>query len=88
MCNALYVPNLACNLFSVRATTAKGNAVKFGETKCWIRSRKSILLGMGHLETNTTISTVEQPLRIKLQMHLNVRQEAQKLTSGINVWDI
>ena len=29
MC-VLYVPRLACNLFSVRAAAAKGNTVKFG----------------------------------------------------------
>ena len=34
MRNALYIPDLACNLFSVRAATAKGNTVKFGNTRC------------------------------------------------------
>ena len=29
MCNALYVPKLTCNLFSVRATVTRGNTVKF-----------------------------------------------------------
>ena len=32
--NVLYVPKLACNLFSMRAAAAKGNTVKFGNTSC------------------------------------------------------
>ena len=49
MHNVLYVPKLACNLFSVRAAAAKGNTVKFGNTNCWIRDRNEKLLGMGPL---------------------------------------
>ena len=44
MCNALYVPKLACNLFSVRAAITKGKTVKFGNTRC--RDRNGRLLGM------------------------------------------
>ena len=47
MNSVLYVPKLACNLFSVRAAASKGNVVKFGPTKCWIRRRDGKLLGMG-----------------------------------------
>ena len=36
----LYVPKLTCNLFSVRAATARGNNVKFGKFRCWIKDRK------------------------------------------------
>ena len=46
MDNALYVPKLACNLFSVRAAATKGNSVKFGNSKCWIHGRNGKLLGM------------------------------------------
>ena len=49
MYNALYVPKLACNLFSVRAAATMGNSVKFGNSKCWIRDRNGKLLGMGSL---------------------------------------
>ena len=49
MYNVLYVPDLACNLFSVRAGTQRGNFVKFGRTKCWIRGQSGSLLGMGSL---------------------------------------
>ncbi len=45
----LYVPKLACNLLSVRATAAKGNTVKFGRSKCWIRDGNGKLRGMGSL---------------------------------------
>ncbi len=41
------VPSMACNLFSVRAAAQKGNFVKFGRSKCWIRSKAGSLLGMG-----------------------------------------
>ena len=43
----LYIPKLACNLFSVRATTGKGNLVKFSPSRCWIRDTNGKLLGMG-----------------------------------------
>ena len=49
MYNALYVPELACNLFSVRAAAIKGNTVEFGDTRCWIYDRDGKLLGMGSL---------------------------------------
>ena len=47
--HVLYVPRLACNLFSVRAAAAKGNTVKFGIGKCWIRDGDGKLKGMGTL---------------------------------------
>ena len=34
MRNALYVPKVACNLFSMRAAGSKGNVVMFGKKKC------------------------------------------------------
>ena len=47
MHHVLYVPKLASNLFSVRAAAEKGNMVKFGHTRCWIRDVKGKLCGMG-----------------------------------------
>ena len=47
--NVLYVPKLACNLFSVRAAASKGNVIKFGHSRCWIRGRAGKLYGMGSL---------------------------------------
>ena len=43
----LYVPKLACNLFSVRAAASKGNTVKFGMSSCWIRDAEGKLRGKG-----------------------------------------
>ena len=40
---------LTCNLFSVRAAAAKGNVVKFGHSRCWIRDSNGKLCGMGSL---------------------------------------
>ena len=47
MYKVLYVPQLACNLFSVRAAATKGNFIKFGHTRCWIRNYSRKLCGMG-----------------------------------------
>ena len=49
MHDVLYVPKLTCNLFSVRAAAQKGNFIKFGHSKCWIRNQKGKLCGMGSL---------------------------------------
>ena len=47
--NVLYVPDLKCNLFSIRAAVANGNVVKFGGDKCWLRDANCVLRGMGTL---------------------------------------
>ena len=47
MYKVLYVPQLICNLFSVRAASSKGNFVKFGHSRCWIRDSNGKLTGMG-----------------------------------------
>ena len=39
MHEVLYVPELTCNLFSVRAAAVRGNTVNFGFDKCWIRGK-------------------------------------------------
>lgn len=51
MYNVLYVPRLACNLFSVRTAADKGNVIKFGRSKRWIH-RAGKLYGMGSLVDN------------------------------------
>ena len=67
MHKVLYVPKLACNLFSVRAAAQQGNLVKFGFSKCWIRNREGGLLGMGslngslyHLDCEPILPVAEQ----------------------------
>ena len=47
--DVLYVPKLTCNLFSVRAAVAKGNAVEFGPNNCCIWDENGKLHGMGSL---------------------------------------
>ena len=42
----LYEPDLACNLFSVRAAASNE---KFGRTRCWIQDSKGSLCGTGSL---------------------------------------
>ena len=45
----LYVSELACNLFSVRAAPTKGTHVKFGQSHCWIEDANGKLCGMGSI---------------------------------------
>ncbi len=47
MYGVLCVPKSACNLFSVKAATATGNTVNFGQGKCWIRDKHGDLRGVG-----------------------------------------
>ena len=47
--NVLYVSDLKCNLFSIRAAVANGNLVKFRGDKCWLRDANGVLRGMGTL---------------------------------------
>ena len=47
--NVLYVPKLACNLFSVRAAASKSKSVKFSDDKCWIYNRAGNVCGTGSL---------------------------------------
>ena len=49
MYKVLYLPQLTCNLFSVRAAASKGNFIKFGHSRCWIRDSDGKLSGMGTL---------------------------------------
>ena len=43
VCQVLYVPKLAYNLFSVRAAAAKENSIKFRDSRSWIRDRNGKL---------------------------------------------
>ena len=55
MYKVLYVPQLARNLFSVRAAASKGNLIKFGHTHCWIRDSDGKLNGMGTVVDNLIV---------------------------------
>ena len=45
----LYVPKLACNLFSVRAVTQKGHIVQFGQNCCWVKNSRGTVIARGSL---------------------------------------
>jgi len=49
MGGVLYVPKLACSLFSVRAVTQKGQIVQFGENYCWIKNSRGKVIAKGKL---------------------------------------
>ncbi len=52
MTKVLYVPKLAANLFSARATAMKGKVVQFGHTLCWIKDSQGKLVARGRLVGN------------------------------------
>ncbi len=78
MYRVLYVPKLSCNLFSVRAAADRGNVVKFGKTRCWIRNRSGNLMGMGSLEDKLYCLDCEPALE-----HASV---ANSLNDNMNIW--
>jgi len=45
----LYVSNLACNLFSVRAVTQKRHIVQFGQNCCWIKNSRGTVIERGSI---------------------------------------
>ena len=78
----LYVPELACNLFSVRAAAAKGNQVKFGCSQCWILDPNGRLCGIGSMisklyRLNCELASTEHDIR-----------EHAALASGNNDMDL
>ena len=75
----LYVPKLACNLFSVRAAASRGNVVKFGQSKCWIRDRDGKLRGMGSL-TDKVYQLNCKPLTTEQA------SPALEERNGVNLW--
>lgn len=78
MYKVLYVPQLSCNLFSVRAAASKGNLVKFGRSRCWIRDRDKKLCGMGTLENQM----------YKLDCKVTKPEEAASATTAIKENDL
>ena len=93
MYNALYVPKLACNLFSVRAAATKENTVKFGNNSCWIRDRNGKLLGMGslvdklyYLEEHAAITSGYQADLWHQQLgHLNEHQLKEMVVHNLQI---
>ena len=77
MHNVLYVPKLGCNLFTVRATAAKGNTMNFGNTSRWIRDRNGKLLGMGSLADKLYYLDCETITQEHLPRHQDLKLETK-----------
>ena len=82
--NVLYVPQLACNLFSVRAAASKSNTVKFG--RCWIRNNDGELLGMGSLADK--LYQLDCEPATYWSMHKWCINKPAMWICGISGWDI
>ena len=55
MYDVLHVPKLACNLFSVRAATKRGNQIKFGQRNAGFETEMGNCMEWGHwLESSTS----------------------------------
>ena len=78
MYGVLHVPKLACNLFSVRAATKRGNQIKFGQEKCWIRDRNGQLYGMGTL--------VGKLYQLECEVRCSVGEQASVVIENHDLW--
>eukprot|EP00795_Rhopilema_esculentum_P005567 gene5567-biopygen555 len=83
MDNVLYVPKLACNLFSVRAVTQKGLIVQFGHTCCWIKDSDGKAVGKGRLVKRMYVLSCETD--ITAAYHQSERMENSN-PSTMDVW--
>ena len=78
MHDVLYVPKLACNLFSVRAATKRGNQVRFGQQRCWIRDTSGQLYGMGTL--------VERLYQLDCEVRYPVGEHVSAAIESSDLW--
>ena len=65
LCNVLFVPKLACNLFSVSTVVAKGYVVQFDKNDCHIYNKKNEIIGQGKLMGSFIICVVS-PVKVRL----------------------
>ena len=78
MYDVLYVLKLACNLFSVRAATKRGNQIKFSQERCWIRGCNGQLFGMGTL--------VEKLYQLDYEVKCSVTKQASAAIENNDLW--
>ena len=78
MYDVLYVSKLACNLFSVRAATRRGNQIKFGQERCWIRDSSRQLHGMGTL--------VEKLYQLDCEVRYPVGEQVSAAIESGDLW--
>ena len=62
MYGVLYVPDLTCNLSSVRAATQKGNEVTFSDSECHIQDQdyKLLLSRIGLLDAFFSVQIINE----------------------------
>ena len=53
--SVLYVPDLSCNLFSVRDITDKGNRMMFDDITCSVITRGDVVIASGHKPGNLNV---------------------------------
>jgi hypothetical protein len=85
MSSVLYVPKLACNLFSVRAVTQKGLVVQFGHSCCWIKDSAGRVVGKGKLINRMYQLNCETEVH---QVSIADEHQAEKdvTSSRMNLW--
>ena len=53
--SVLFVPDLSCNLFSVRSITDKGNRMLFDDVMCSIIAKDDVVVASGHKRGNLSV---------------------------------
>jgi len=81
--HVLYVPELTCNLFSVRAAVQKGNHIRFGKSRCWILDSSGKLCGTGSLIDKL----YRLDCKLSSELHSTGETAAMTTTSNeMNLW--
>ena len=80
MTKVLYVPKLAANLFSARATAMKGKVVQFGHTLCWIKDSQGKLVARSRLVGNM------YRLDCRVERQENQASVAERSSDKLNLW--
>lgn len=76
----LHVPQLTCNLFSVRAATSRGYIIQIGHSLCWLKNSNGKVIGRGRL--------VGQMYRLECQVKLPASEAcvASKTEDKLDLW--
>ena len=82
MTGVLYVPKLACNLFSVRSVTQKGMIVQFGYNRCLIKNSSGKVLATGDL----TDRMYQMNFETFLHDAFVANDRSEDLSKQINIW--
>ena len=85
MSSVLYVPKLACNLFSVRAVTQKGLVVQFGHSCCWIKDSSGRVVGKGKL-TNRMYQLICETEMHEASLAEEHQADKDVMSSQMSLW--